>query len=335
MQVSIHAPRAGRDSTRCRHLSAFQSFNPRAPRGARRDSTNKSTISATVSIHAPRAGRDSTIDATLELLKCFNPRAPRGARLAPISSSSHLPRFNPRAPRGARLDCGLFVAGAIEFQSTRPARGATALADHLTAQYGMFQSTRPARGATRKMQRRSRGSQCFNPRAPRGARLLSKNWMRCLHQVSIHAPRAGRDPDLPSRTTRLPMFQSTRPARGATRVQPRRAARTLCFNPRAPRGARRAEAEQIKRNLEVSIHAPRAGRDVRAPGRAQRGLCFNPRAPRGARRTLAKGNASPVSFNPRAPRGARRVYALACHPCLVVSIHAPRAGRDRDLPPVQ
>ena len=80
----------------------------------------------------------------------------------------------------------------MPFQSTRPARGATCapVADPLRS---VFQSTRPARGAT-------------------GVMLDLWNAM----EVSIHAPRTGRDTEIRN---------SPAPARR--------------FNPRAPHGARR------------------------------------------------------------------------------------------------
>ena len=60
---------------------------------------------------------------------------------------------------------------------------------------------------------------CFNPRAPRGARHRLGAIRDRPRAVSIHAPRAGRD----DRTTFLPqsmlLFQSTRPARGATGIK--------------------------------------------------------------------------------------------------------------------
>src|SRR5947209_6152753 len=79
------------------------------------------------------------------------------------------------------------------------------------------------------------------------------------------------------------MFQSTRPARGATVAVPDKDMRHRCFNPRAPRGARpyilamrKFEEFQSTRPARgatdvrgqrhrpdgVSIHAPRAGRDT-------------------------------------------------------------------------
>src|SRR5271165_6442559 len=59
------------------------------------------------------------------------------------------------------------------------------------------------------------------------------------------------------------LFQSTRPARGATRVETDKLSTYERFNPRAPRGARPMAAEQLLADT-VSIHAPRAGRDQTA-----------------------------------------------------------------------
>ena len=78
------------------------------------------------------------------------------------------------------------------FQSTRPARGATACSASMNAS-GLFQSTRPARGATSAQARppRTRGFQSTRP--ARGAtRLMAAKKLGMA--VSIHAPRAGRDP---------------------------------------------------------------------------------------------------------------------------------------------
>ena len=56
------------------------------------------------------------------------------------------------------------------FQSTRPVRGATVEKNGYVITYDEFQSTRPVRGATVPQQR-------LGP----------------VQQISIHAPRAGRD----------------------------------------------------------------------------------------------------------------------------------------------
>src|ERR1700682_6461867 len=59
------------------------------------------------------------------------------------------------------------------------------------------------------------------------------------------------------------VFQSTRPARGATWPAAPGWSPSWGLNPRAPRGARRL-SERGKPTATVSIHAPRAGRDQAA-----------------------------------------------------------------------
>ncbi len=193
-------------------------------------------LAGVVSIHAPRAGRDQ---------HKIRPEKP-------------LARFNPRAPRGARHEVDALTGAILEFQSTRPARGATRMST-TRPRTRAFQSTRPARGATRR---------------------LPGPWLPC--GVSIHAPRAGRDHQANSASRvrrsfnpRAPRgarpsglipamvvywFQSTRPARGATR--PNRApARGVVVSIHAPRAGRDFRQPRSARLCAVSIHAPRAGRD--------------------------------------------------------------------------
>ena len=58
--------------------------------------------------------------------------------------------------------------------------------------------------------------------------------------ISIHAPLAGRDESQGGKRYVMPLFQSTRPLRGATG----------------------ADDDDINERLEISIHAPLAGRDI-------------------------------------------------------------------------
>ena len=189
--VSIHAPRAGRDTRTYRESLTPTSFNPRAPRGARLfddlpgvildpfQSTRPARGATSphcglqrpkpVSIHAPRAGRDRRAcgPAWTCRVSIHAPRAGRDRQ----TRQARIPRqgFNPRAPRGARQSDTMRRISSGEFQSTRPARGATKLPRYSQQNDG-FQSTRPARGATLRL----------------SLRLF-------LILVSIHAPRAGRD----------------------------------------------------------------------------------------------------------------------------------------------
>ncbi len=148
--VSIHAPRAGRDRPLPVGRAGRQSFNPRAPRGARRARGWRRRKARPVSIHAPRAGRDAETMAAMAMKASFNPRAPRGARPPKPSTCVSPCGFNPRAPRGARPG---FPRMALTLASFNP---------------------RAPRGARRCDSETVQAGDCFNPRAPRGARLWTR-----------------------------------------------------------------------------------------------------------------------------------------------------------------
>ena len=79
--------------------------------------------------------------------------------------------------------------------------------------------------------------------------------------VSIHAPRAGGDVDKAASGFQNTPFQSTPPARGATRPGCLMDGDVRSFNPRPPRGGRPALLVADEALARVSIHAPRAGGD--------------------------------------------------------------------------
>ena len=168
-----------------------------------------------ISIHAPRAGRDVRRISKKVLGTYFNPRAPCGARHQQIAILRRDFAISIHAPRAGRDSACACVRRISKFQSTRPVRGATATTTAQAAVTVAFQSTRPVRGAT----------------------CCRKYSLYCL-PISIHAPRAGRDPLDDIERIEIYLFQSTRPVRGATT--------TICgirttrayFNPRAPCGAR-------------------------------------------------------------------------------------------------
>ena len=238
-----------------------------------------------------------------------------------------------------------------------------------------FQSTPPARRATAGC----RGPlvvfrASFNPRPPRGGRHPLPRLGRLGHDVSIHAPRAEGDFHPGATVVPSSVFQSTPPARRATRGSSRSPARGGCFNPRPPRGGRLGDRVVGQGELAVSIHAPRAEGDMvdasrqgggewfqstpparratgagRGPGdvperfqstpparratspmatRAESSMRFNPRPPRGGRPSTRPPASPRRCFNPRPPRGGRRVGRdPGAHP-RPVSIHAPRAEGD-------
>ena len=168
-----------------------------------------------------------------------------------------------------------------------PRAGRDCCSGSVAASLWIFQSTRPVRGATRRPPCRPPESRYFNPRAPCGARLWRRGRQGPTQQISIHAPRAGRDIYCFSTQSGFSSFQSTRPVRGATAqqeglgdsghdfnprapcgarpgVSPASGRYTSDFNPRAPCGARHRSFLPPWHQRRISIHAPRAGRDSKS-----------------------------------------------------------------------
>ena len=123
--ISIHAPLAGSDIAALQLQRYMIDFNPRSPRGERRQMRPLRKRLRCISIHAPLAGSDkatihrydaySTFQSTLpsrgatNARRCggclsldFNPRSPRGERLRKPLIYQHFQNFNPRSPRGER-----------------------------------------------------------------------------------------------------------------------------------------------------------------------------------------------------------------------------------------
>ena len=216
--------------------------------------------------------------------------------------------------------------------------------------FGGFQSTRPVGGATGDSGDAQLG-QHVSIHAPRGGRDQNRKVSLAPERVSIHAPRGGRDTFFCTPKRRKPMFQSTRPVGGATWRFRRRPAWPARFNPRAPWGARLCSFCEITRldkfqstrpvggatsrplisehRTPVSIHAPRGGRDTPSGGRRPRWTEFQSTRPVGG---ATEGSESPPrcsgGFNPRAPWGARPIQGRQFPHLRMVSIHAPRGGRD-------
>src|ERR1022692_1812929 len=198
--VSIHAAREGGDSVPLLPLVFVIGFNPRRPRGRRRERAHRVHHRSGVSIHAAREGGDDVMPDPTRLLK---------------------------------------------FQSTPPARAATcSFGDGVAVP--QFQSTPPARAATRCRCCRWCG------------------WLVSIHaareggDASLSAPRArytrfnprrprGRRPRVFSTENGGTRFQSTPPARAATRLVAGVVPTFQCFNPRRPRGRRRAKPLTIPR----------------------------------------------------------------------------------------
>ena len=193
----------------------------------------------------------------------------------------------------------------------------------------------------------------FNPRAPCGARhYLFKGiavgckfqstrpvWGATTYQdltalgdnISIHAPRVGRDPALlPSEGFTWISIHAPRVGRDS--ITTARKYHSINFNPRAPCGARQHQTHKkytkdkfqstrpvwgatiatttISTMFKISIHAPRVGRDLADIGRHFVPLGFQSTRPVwGATPLACPYGRGRYDFNPRAPCGARLSFS--------------------------
>ena len=172
------------------------------------------------------------------LLWIFQSTLPaRGATCA-WRNDGELQGISIHAPRtGSDVMAQMRAFRDLRFQSTLPARGATAGTTAPTATYGQFQSTLPARGATKTSDASSKSSlisihaprtgsdmhrACrnlsmtnFNPRSPHGERLEIARECAEYETFQSTLPARGATRSGISGETE-PLFQSTLPARGAT-----------------------------------------------------------------------------------------------------------------------
>ena len=77
--ISIHAPRAGRDSGLIRE-GFYLRISIHAPRAGRDIDVPELVLTIRISIHAPRAGRDSAVAAVFNAFPVISIHAPRAGR---------------------------------------------------------------------------------------------------------------------------------------------------------------------------------------------------------------------------------------------------------------
>ena len=189
-------------------------FNPRSPHGERHYIIHTLKTKYDISIHAPRTGSDWR-------------RATKSTR----------PRyFNPRSPHGERHRLQNCYPPFGGFQSTLPARGATQPAQKMEGE--KYISIHAPRTGSDINNPESFASDGISIHAPRTGSDAVFNRFRGYIRISIHAPRTGSDGVARALAIAAVQFQSTLPARGATRAS-----------------LARAQAQPI------SIHAPRTGSD--------------------------------------------------------------------------
>ena len=135
-RISIHAPREGGDWAFPVSLGQLLYFNPRPPRGGRPFHVLCPLNRSDISIHAPREGGDTH-------------QQPDAAR----------PPISIHAPREGGDFVHFCLSGSPDRISIHaPREGGDTMAARLTDRQKKFQSTPPARGATAKMHSFTRGS---------------------------------------------------------------------------------------------------------------------------------------------------------------------------------
>ena len=160
-------------------------------------------------------------------------------------------------------------------------RGAT-WAEDVNGKHIQFQSTRPMRGATPTAPTPSLSRSYFNPRAPCGARPGPTGHRAGVGGISIHAPHAGRD-----FFNFMPIFWHRHfNPRAPCGARPCGVPCTLppagYFNPRAPCGARLSCSRPLARPLLFQSTRPMRGATPALPALWMRRLFQSTRPMRGA-----------------------------------------------------
>ena len=324
--ISIHAPRTGSDFLNQAGQPGGKNFNPRSPHGERQSA---------------RFCRANVVD--------FNPRSPHGERRG--RRVQHLPfrQFQSTLPARGATPAASRAASRQQFQSTLPARGATHRRPPRNRDELHFNPRSP-HGERRRTVTHKRRANDFNPRSPHGERPgpprggderggISIHAPRTgsdgpirpagqHHLISIHAPRTGSDFARCTQRLKRCRFQSTLPARGATRGAQRMRRPAWNFNPRSPHGERPRGCRKPVRRVDISIHAPRTGSDAAAAS----STCHSDisiHAPRTGSDVGKDRRLRGVPyFNPRSPHGERPRRPDSRTPRKAISIHAPRTGSD-------
>ena len=189
--------------------------------------------------------------------------------------------FNPRSPHGERPRPSVPHISTIEFQSTLPARGATAPV-RAAHQHNRISIHAPRTGSDTQTMGNALNGSSISIHAPRTGSDRIAAGQNQRGRISIHAPRTGSDASSPN--TRAPYTISIHaPRTGSDLAKAGFSAEQIDFNPRSPHGerlfpdqlhtyhkafqstlpARGATQRSVRnrRRLRISIHAPRTGSD--------------------------------------------------------------------------
>ena len=218
--------------------------------------------------------------------------------------------FNPRTPHGVRQQLSPRGLWQRVFQSAHPSRGATAIIIHISRAF-RFQSAHPSRGATAILMTSVPSGRDFNPRTPRGVRPGS--WPALRLDLS---------------------FQSAHPSRGATSSSGAYSGHSGRFNPRTPRGVRLTGSTPLFSPSGFQSAHPSRGATNTAYQRAVADMSFNPRTPRGVRQKNPVLYFAICEFQSAHPSRGATVFHKVLTNIVNISIRAPLAGCDVELPEI-
>ena len=190
----------------------------------------------------------------------------------------------------------------------------------------IFQSTLPARGATATRIPVDTHS-IISIHAPRTGSDAPLCDGVAVGGISIHAPRTGSDAISLYCGNSVAEFQSTLPARGATGTAPRNRADAPHFNPRSPHGERQGQRIFFCQASEFQSTLPARGA-TSAIVYAPRSTLFQSTLPARGATPTQRAEIISADISIHAPRtGSDRVRDAPTR-AVVISIHAPRTGSD-------
>ena len=280
LNISIHAPRTGSDQAAVVALTGNGDFNPRSPHGERRWNIGRRNNVRDISIHAPRTGSDVKVAFPPLTIK-ISIHAPRTGSDAQFCSTTRDRSISIHAPRtGSDRPPRPALAIPTKFQSTLPARGATAFPCPASRAYSNFNPRSP-HGERPGRCNSFHYTSHFNPRSPHGERHTIHVGDAVL-AISIHAPRTGSD----TKNTRI--LQERRisihaPRTGSDGDAGRAPLRGRAISIHAPRTGSDGHDCRAAVPRRISIHAPRTGSDDLCAKYRFSGADFNPRSPHGER----------------------------------------------------
>ena len=257
--ISIHAPLAGCDNEyelKMDAIKTFQSTHPLrgattlvSPRSYSAHNFNPRTPCG-VRPHSPRKGA---------FFYYFNPRTPCGVRHVPAGCCVTVAVISIHAPlAGCDLHKSVVEMIDSKFQSTHPLRGATAAVLEPTAAFGISIHA-PLAGCDATVEAYDSAT-VISIHAPLAGCDAILRPPAAWRVISIHAPLAGCDTTVVYLLSKLFLFQSTHPLRGAT-VHFWQCVRIVKFQSTHPlRGATGCVFNRSHRGC-ISIHAPLAGCD--------------------------------------------------------------------------